>query len=242
MASDYRAKVLSCKPLNEDVYHVRLEAPENKSFEYSAGQYLFIKMAEDDTRPYSIASPPGDGSTLEMHIRDIPGNDFCTQVLERLKTQSHIDVMLPEGACTLARASGERPLLFIAGGTGFAPFNAMIQQALAENFSKAIELYWGAKTEEDLYLLNEVRSWSASQFNFNPVVQEPSSDWQGMTGFVHEAAFANNDDLTAYDIFIGGSSAMVFNVYRQLRARQVPGTQIFSDMLDILRDTGELTD
>jgi CDP-4-dehydro-6-deoxyglucose reductase, E3 len=236
---NYLANIVHCKAINSDVYHVRLKAPADKTFDYQAGQYLLINMAEDDSRPYSIASMPGSGEFLEMHIRNIPGNQFSTEVLDKLQTAQQLSISLPCGRCTLDRVNAERPLLFIAGGTGFAPFNAMINQAFADNFGQAIHLYWGANLAEELYMLEEVQSWQQANFHFTPVVQQPANKWQHATGLVHLAALSDIEQLANFNIFIGGSSAMVFNVYRTLRNKGVPANQIFSDMLDIVRDTGE---
>ena len=235
----YSCRVEHCKPLTSDVYHVRLNAPQGTAFNYQAGQYLMINMATDDARPYSIASRPADGTQLDMHIRNIPGNQFSTEVLKKIQTEQQVEVSLPCGRCTLSRVNAERPLLFIAGGTGFAPFHAMITQAFADNFTPDIHLFWGANFAEELYLLDEVQSWQQQNFHFTPVLQQPTSSWQGASGLVHQAALADIKDLSAFNIFIGGSSAMVFNVYRTLRNKGVPASQIFSDMLDIVRETGE---
>lgn len=234
--------VLGCELINEDVHLITLGAPENKSFEYLPGQYLFIQLSEDDARPYSIASSPAYGHQLQLHIKDIPGNHFSGQVIEKLNSDSHIKIKLPGGFCTIDRSSGIRPLLFIAGGTGYAPCQSIIQSLIDADDSRSIILYWGANRVSELYLRDKPKQWQQEQDNFTfiPVIAEPDNSWLGETGFVHEAVFRNIEQLSDYDIYVNGSSAMLLNIYRQLRDKGVPSDQIFSDMLDILREKGEL--
>ena len=226
------------KKISDDVYLVTLEAPEHSIFEFQAGQFLYIQMADDDARPYSIASTPADNSTLQMHIRDMPDNEFSAQVLSKLINDSTITIRIPDGKCTIDRSNGTRPLLFIAGGTGFAPCHSIIQSLMESDDSRSIHLYWGANHESEFYLREIPEQWAKGHENFSfiPVIAEQNNQWLGETGMVHDAVFRNIDRLSDYVIFLNGSSAMVFNIYRQLKEKGVPSNQIFSDMLDILRD------
>ena len=238
----FDCNILSCEAVSSDVFRVTLAAPKGELFDYLPGQYLFVIMAEDDARPYSIASAPGDGQTLQMHIKDIPDNDFTAQVLAKLKTESHIKIRLASGDCTLEKATANRPLLFISGGTGFAHSHSLIQHLQHSGDQRNVELYWGANKLEEIYLYDLPQQWMREHENFNfvPVINHPKHDWTGETGMVHEAVFRHINDIENYDVFLSGSSAMVFNIYRQLRDKKVPCSQIFSDMLDILREKDEL--
>ncbi|PCJ49408.1 MAG: hypothetical protein COA74_05995 [Gammaproteobacteria bacterium] len=234
----YVCPIAQCEKISADVYLVTLSAPEGTLFDYKAGQYLFIIMAENDARPYSIASARGDGKYLEMHIKDIPDNEFTAQVLQRLKTESHVSIKLSVGNCTLEQTTGKNPLLFISGGTGFAHSHSIISTLLSNNDPREINLYWGANELSEIYLHQLPIDWMElhPRFNFVPVLHHPDDSWSGEKGMVHEAVFRNIEQLHKYDIFLSGSSAMVFNIYRQLKERKVPSSQVFSDMLDILRD------
>ena len=239
----FDCKIISCDKISNDVYIISLKAPENTSFTFKAGQYLFIQMSKDDARPYSIASSPSNIPEIQLHIRDIPGNDFTGQVLERLNNESHINIGLPDGCCTLD-CSSNRPLLFIAGGTGFSPCHSMIQSLFDSADPRNVTLYWGANSSSEFYFKSKAEQWQTEQSNFKfiPVVAEPTDEWSGETGFVHEAVFRNINQLLDYDIYLSGSEPMVLNIYQKLRDKNVPSTQIHSDMLDILRAKGELED
>lgn len=243
MLDSYQCNIAQCKKISKDVYLIVLEAPEDKPFRYQAGQYLFIDMADNDSRPYSIASSLTDGRWLHLHIKDIPGNDFTGQVLERLQNSSDITVRLAAGKCTIDRSSGTRPLLFIAGGTGFANSHSIIQSLLQSDDSRPIHLYWGANATDEFYLQEKLELWTKEHdnFSYSPVINSDSEKhWRGKTGLVHEAVFADIAKLADFDIYLSGSSAMVFHIYQKLKAKDVPSDQIYSDMLDILRDKDEL--
>lgn len=240
--NNLQCAISECTKISTDVYLVTLDAPDAITFDFQAGQYLFINMNKDDARPYSIASKVSDGQQLQLHIKDIPGNDFTGQVLEKLKTDTHINVSLAAGSCTIKRSSGTKPLLFITGGTGFSHSHALIEKLFNENDNRSISLYWGANSTDEIYLSDKAESWAVEhqQFDFIPVINSDSESWSGEKGFVHESVFRNINNLQDYDIYLSGSSAMVFNIYRQLRNKQVPSEQIFSDMLDILREKEDL--
>jgi len=233
--------IIACEKISVDVYQITLEAPENECFDYQPGQYLFINMAEGDARPYSIASIPEDGRQLQLHIKDIPGNDFTAQVLSKLRTEKQINVGLASGQCTIEKTSGVNPILFIAGGTGFAHCHSLILSLLLSDDSRSISLYWGANFDTEFYLHDRVKQWMKDHDNFTfvPVISDINATWTGETGMVHEAVFRNISQLADYDIYVSGSSAMVFNIYRQLREKGVPAAQIYSDMLDIVREQGD---
>lgn len=239
----FDCEINSCKKINDDVYLISLQVPEGLSFTFKAGQYLFIQMSEDDARPYSIASAPSTIPEIQLHIRDIPGNDFTGQVLERLINETHINIRRPDGSCTLDCSNSNRPLLFIAGGTGFSPCHSMIHSLIESADPRNISLYWGANNSSEFYLKNKAEQWETEQSNFSfiPVVANPNDGWTGEIGFVHEAVFRNVNHLSDYDVYISGSEQMVLNIYQKLRDKNIPSSQIHSDMLDILRAKGQLT-
>ncbi len=240
----FDCKIINCDKISNDVYLITLKIPEDSSYTFKAGQYLFIEMSENDARPYSIASAPSTIPEVQLHIRDIPGNDFTGQVLERLNNETHINIRLPDGKCTLDCSNSSRPLLFIAGGTGFSPCHSMIHSLIESADPRNISLYWGANISSEFYLKSKAEQWEVEQasFSFVPVVAEPNDDWTGETGFVHEAVFRNIDHLADYDIYLSGSGDMVLNIYQKLRDKNVPSSQIHSDMLDIQRAKGTLSE
>ena len=93
---------------------------------YKPGQYLQVIMGEKDHRSFSIASSPSRGNVLELQIGATPGNKYSGQVLEALRTDGKIEVEMPLGNAYL-REHSERPILLIAGGTGYSYARSILQ-------------------------------------------------------------------------------------------------------------------
>ena len=213
---------------------VELASVVGETFQYQAGQYLYLEVEPDDFRPFSIASSPRDDH-LELHIRLLPDNATLNTVQELMVVGNNVRVRLAHGECTLSRRQAGRPLIFIAGGTGYAPFHAMLQELLADNLSDDVQVFWGAGTFDELYLHDELMAWSAQHhgLNYQPVVQFPEAGQEVMTGMVHEATLEKINNLADYDIFLGGSAVMVGAVYKALLANGAQSDNIYSDMLDL---------
>ncbi len=96
---------------------------------------------------------------IELHVRLIPGGRFTTHVFEAMKVGDTIDFEGPLGRFTLH--DSERPILFLAGATGFAPIKSILEDAFRRGVRRPMELYWGVRTARDLYLLDTVRTLAA---------------------------------------------------------------------------------
>jgi NAD(P)H-flavin reductase len=108
---------------------------------------------------------------------------------------------------------GDRPILFVAGATGFAPVKSIIEDAFHRGIHRPMRLYWGVRRRQDLYMLDLAESWQRDhpQFTVVPVLSEPQleDDWYGRTGLVHEAMLADAGDLTGQEVYVCGSVKMV---------------------------------
>lgn len=234
----YECQVQQVRLLGNDVYFVELAGQEQLPT-YSAGQYLMLELADGSLCPFSIASSPMQ-NVLELHIRRLPGHDEADKIISHLKQHNKVRVQMPFGRCLLT--DSDRPAIFIAGGTGFAPFHSIIKTALSSDSARPLTLYWGAQTSKDLYLLPEPLQWAEDKENFNfiPVLSGIDPDWDGRVGFVHHAFMLDHDDITAMDIYVAGSEPMVMSVYQDLLERGVDKANIHSDILHIKQQFGQL--
>ncbi|GAA4360587.1 NAD(P)H-flavin reductase [Kangiella marina] len=233
------SQVSLVRRMGRDVYWVELEPTAGKLPSYKAGQYLMLELEDGSLRPFSIASSPLQ-DVLELHIRRLPGHDEADKIISHLKHRNTVRVQMPQGECLLT--DSERPAVFIAGGTGFAPFHSIIKTALRTGNPRQLVLYWGAQTSPDLYLHREPQEWAEQYTNFTyvPVLSGLDEAWQGRKGFVHHAFMLDHDDITDMDIYVGGSEPMVMSVYQDLLERGVAKESIHSDILDIKRQMGLL--
>ena len=119
-------------------------------FDFSAGQFASVTFAGCAPRDYSMANVPGD-PILEFHVRRSVGGTVSAYVAETLKIGDSVRVEGPFGASYL-RESHRGPIIAVAGGSGLAPIKSIVERALAQKLPQHIHLYFGVRTERDLYL------------------------------------------------------------------------------------------
>jgi NAD(P)H-flavin reductase len=125
----WRAKVAAMAKAADDVMIVHLAVEGDEPLSYYAGQYIDIVLPDGARRSFSFASAPGDGRTIELQIRRIPGGRYTTHVFESMKVGDTVDFEGPLGSFFLRES--DKPILFVAGATGFAPVKSMVEHAFA---------------------------------------------------------------------------------------------------------------
>lgn len=199
--------VISVETITETVYRVRL-VPE-KEFSFRAGQYLMVVMDEQDKRPFSLASTPMEKDIVELHIGASDMNLYAMAVMEKIREQKTIDIDMPHGEAWF-REESQRPIILVAGGTGFSYARSILLTALAENPQREIELYWGGREPQHLYDLTELHALAIRHPSLKviPVVEQPDNEWQGRTGTVLPAVLHDHVSLKDHDIYIAGRFEM----------------------------------
>ncbi|CAM3755881.1 NAD(P)H-flavin reductase [Rouxiella silvae] len=200
-------KVSSVEAITDTVYRVRLQ-PESP-FSFRAGQYLMVVMDERDKRPFSIASVPSEKGYLELHIGASEMNLYAMAVMDRILKEQTINVDLPHGEAWL-REEGDRPLVLIAGGTGFSYVRSILVAELAQHPERDISIYWGGRELKHLYDLGELEALSVVHPNLKviPVVEQTEEGWQGRSGNVLSAVLQDFESLSEHDIYIAGRFEM----------------------------------
>lgn len=179
---------------------------------YQSGQYLQICLSAEDKRPFSIASHAGSPQ-IELHIGAAEADTYSSQALSHLQqlfaAKQPVLAEIGLGEAQL-RTDSERPLILLAGGTGFSYIYSIAQTLAKQNVQRPVFAYWGVRDAEALYHHPEMQQWANSNqhFQFIPVVQHPSAEWQGRTGLVHQAVLDDFHSLAGYDIYIAGPFAM----------------------------------
>ncbi len=247
-AGDLQIKRMPCrvesiaKPA-PDVAIVKLKLPVNERLQYLAGQYLDFLLKDGRRRSFSLANPPHDDALLELHIRHVPGGLFTDQLFNEFKGREILRLEGPFGSFYLREAS-DKPIVFVAGGTGFAPIKAMIEHALHHGHRRPMVLYWGVRAKRDLYLPDLPGRWqqASPDFTFIPVLSEPAPDdhWPGRTGFVHRAVLDDFDDLSGYQVYACGGPAMI-DIAREsfVATRALPPEEFFADSFTYAAASGK---
>lgn len=237
-AKDIVVKTLPCRVEKldkraDDVMVVKIKLPASERLQFLAGQYIDFQLKGGRSRSYSLANPPHDDALLELHIRHVVGGLFTDQVFSTLKERDILRLKGPLGSFFI-REDSDKPMIFIAGGTGFAPIKGMLEHAFAEHTDRELVLYWGVRSLKDLYMAELPQQWLAERpnFSFIPVLSDPLPEdrWQGRTGYVHDAVLADFADLSGYQVYACGAPVMVDSARAAFVAnRGLPEDEFFAD-------------
>lgn len=228
------ARVVKMERLAADVMRLYLKLPDNERLQFLAGQYLDILLPDGRRRSFSMANPPHDDALIELHVRLIDGGEFTGHVFNSMQEKDILRIEGPYGTFTLQEDS-ERPMIFIAGGTGLAPIKAIIEHALQEGVTRPIHFYWGVRSKADLYLADLPEAWARhDNISYTPVLSEPrpQDNWQGRSGLVHQAVLQDVDDLFNYDVYASGPPAMVEAVRQGVILNGLASQHFFFDSFD----------
>lgn len=224
-----------------DVAVLQLKLPNNDRLDFWAGQYIDILLKDGRRRSFSLANTPKNGDVLELHIRHVPGGYFTDTVFSTFKGKEILRFEGPLGGFTLNEES-DKPIICVAGGTGFAPIQSIIEDSLDKQLTRPIVLYWGVRSLVDLYRAERASAWQQahSHITFIPVLSEPKVEdqWTGRTGFVHEAVLQDFRDLSGYEVYACGSPLMVDAARRDfIELAHLHEEAFFADSFDLAAPT-----
>ncbi len=226
------ARVERIERLAPEMIRLVLQLPAGERIAYRAGQYINIILDDGQRRAFSPANAPhADPREIELHVRLIPGGRFTTFVFSELKVGDTLAFEGPLGEFWLR--DSERPILFVAGATGFAPVKSILEEAFGRGVKRPMWLYWGVRRRADLYLLELAEQWQREHPNFHlvPVLSDaaPEDVWSGRTGLVHEAMLADFADLSGHEVYVCGSVRMVEAAVPAFMAHGLSEDVCFSD-------------
>lgn len=211
------ARLVRSKSLSEFTKHLEFEVEGVPRFGFVPGQWLSVKAqtpeGEEITRAYSMASAPSNGHFAFCLNRVQDG--FMSNYLCDLRSGAEISFQGPFGDFILRPPL--RDTLFIATGTGIAPFRSILQ----EMFGREVEnkcsegpagtpaaphhfwLLFGARGEQDIYYREEFEQTAAMHpnFHFLPTLSRCGPEWKGLRGYVQEHVreiVGDRQDMHAY--------------------------------------------
>lgn len=217
------ARVQSIERPIADVMVLKLRLPPNHGLRFLPGQYLDLIAANGLRRAYSMANAnAADG--LELHVRRVEGGLMSSFLFEQLQLNSLLRLQAPRGSFHLGEVAGLR-LLWLATGTGIAPFKAMLEQLATQapqTWPAEIRLFWGNRCAADFYWSPEA---GALPLQFTPVCsREPG--WSGAQGHVQTHALIGAlPDL----VHACGNPAMIDAAGAALRSQGLPANRFHSD-------------
>jgi CDP-4-dehydro-6-deoxyglucose reductase len=209
-----------------------LKLPSNERMQFLAGQYIEFILKDGKRRAFSLANAPHNDEFLELHLRLVPGGTFTEYVFKEMQEKAILRLEGPFGSFYL-REDSNKPIIFVAGGTGFAPIKGLLEHIFHQNTAREMVLYWGAKTLEDLYMPILPKAWASMypHFKFVPLLSEPlaSDAWTGRTGLVHQAVLDDFADLSGHQVYCCGAPVMVDTANAAFKGRGLPDDEFFSD-------------
>lgn len=202
---------------------------------FYAGQYvnLFCEVAGVRTsRPYSIASPPTRLGNIDLTVKAKEGGFVSPLLVRHLAVGDELELTGPAGSFYYSPLRDTRELVFLAGGSGIAPFLGIVEDLLDRGEPVRMLLLFGARTPEELIARERLDNFAAehpSQFRVVYVISDAVADWEGERGFLDAACLRRHldpEDLSQQTFFVCGPPAMYALVRRELDALGVPPHRI----------------
>jgi NAD(P)H-flavin reductase/hemoglobin-like flavoprotein len=204
----------------------------DQPLQYVPGQYVAVQVPRWPRvwRNFSIANAPRANGLIDLHVRRVSGGMVSGSLVRGTRLG---DTLLLGQACGEMTASADEDtgLLCIAGGTGLAPIKAIIEgviNASEPGRRREIVLFFGARSEDDLYDLRDLRvlEWIYSPLTVIPVVSD-QEEFDGIKGMLPDVA-ARYANCAGMEIFISGPDLMVRKTAALLASRVQAG-QIHHD-------------
>jgi ferredoxin-NADP reductase len=211
----FTARLTCSTGLSEFTKHLEFEMTAVPRFGFVAGQWLSFKTNEPNdeeiTRAYSIASPPSEDNRFALCLNRVQ-DGFMSNFLCDMTVGDEICCQGPFGDFILRPPM--RDTLFVATGTGIAPFRSMLHWLLADqsrHLGKQLSLICGNRTEKDIYYHDEFLRLATEYANFHylPTLSRGNADWTGLRGYVQEHIPAIAQGRTDMHAYICGLDKMV---------------------------------
>jgi CDP-4-dehydro-6-deoxyglucose reductase len=226
------ARVKSVSPLGDDVRLLHLQTPRTNRLRFLAGQSVTLSAAGGTSAPLPVASCPCDDRNLQFHVRRRAGDAFAERVFGGLGVES-VRVEGPRGTFVLNEDS-HRPLVFIAGESGFAPVKSLIEHAMALDAAETLHLCWIASDRSGLYLDNLCRSWSDAldNFRYTPLTAKDALSDENVLQGLLQPLLQEQPRLADCDVYLAGPAPWASAAEFQLLEHGLPREQLFVSMLE----------
>ena len=221
-------RVNSISNVTNNIVILTLRLPSSQKFEYLSGQYIVLTY-QNIKRSYSIANVCHENNEIELHIKKIPHGQFSNLFINDIKVHTLMHLCGPNGSFFVRK--NERPIIFLACGTGFAPIKAMIEALLSNKTTRNIHIYWGMSTPESFYS-DLPKSWTLRNHNIKyiPIISKPHIQWSGRIGFVQEAVLEDFPSLLEYEVYACGSRTMIDAARSSFLVRGLDASNFYSDV------------
>lgn len=228
-----RARLAGSREIGPEIRHFLFEAAGVAELVYKPGQFVSVvaeRNGKTVTRAYSIASA-ASGNRFELCLNRVNEGMLSPWMFE-LRAGDEIEFNGPLGY--FVPKSPFRSSVFVATGTGIAPFRAFLQDAEIRGGSQPVRLLFGARYEAGLVFRDEFQELQQRRpgFRFLPTITRPEAGWQGRTGWVQQHLEEALSGLEEPDVYICGLKAMVDAVRSILKERGFDRRRIVYEKYD----------
>ncbi len=233
----FRGRVEQISNLTYDIRHIVIKLIEPQSIKFFPGQYVNLVVPpyrlsrEPVERAYSMCNPPSADDRVELIVRLVPGGIGTTWIFEELTEGDEVKFIGPFGDFHLSRST--RDMIWIAGGSGMAPFWSMIRHMKEKGIDRKTTYFFGAVQRRDLFLTDELQQLQRELewFTFIPALSapEPADNWDGETGLITEVLDRMVPDASGMEVYLCGSPGMIDAGLDVLRRKNIAEEFIFFD-------------
>jgi len=225
-----KATVRAIDQISPNTAILHVDAGENaQQLDFLPGQYARLQVpGTTQKRSYSFANRPNTNNQLQFLIRLLPDGVMSNYIRERCAVGDEILLEAPLGAFYLRHI--DKPLVFVAGGTGLSAFLGMLDE-LAERGGdgQPVHLYYGVRDADDLCETARIAAYAEKipGFRFTPVVSDPSPDWTGKRGYIAEHFDAAQLRDNPFDIYLCGPPPMVESIKTWLTEQRLDQAHLY---------------
>jgi Na+-transporting NADH:ubiquinone oxidoreductase subunit F len=234
-ATRFAGVIETARLLTPTIKHVRIALQSPTTIAFHPGQTIRLRIptaaAKIETwRMYSISNPPEDPCAVELCVRRVPGGVSTSWIFDRLNPNDEVTFTGPYGRFALSAST--MPMVWIAGGSGIAPFWSMLRHMANRGLTRPCRLFLGAASKAEVPLLEEIRRLERQLdwLTFLPVIEACTDEsWTGQVGLVTQAldrALGMNEPVEAY---LCGPPALVESSLEVLSHKRISPDRIFID-------------
>jgi CDP-4-dehydro-6-deoxyglucose reductase, E3 len=220
----FKARVEGISNLTHDVREIRFSLREPGEIAFKAGQFVSFEVVNPKTgrlvsRPYSILSPPSRRDTVTLLLNLVPGGPGSTYLFS-LKKGDEAQFKGPAGNFYI-RDEPAKDLLFVATGTGIVPIWSMLHDRFERDSDRSITLFWGLRSEKDLYYQDELATLARKHANLTAIttLSRPEPGWNGSAGRVTRLIEEHVRSVANLSVYLCGNSAMLADVMALINKR-----------------------
>lgn len=227
----YTVVLESITTLAPDICGVRLRHVDGVRMPFVAGQFVNVTPGgTEHERSYSMSNGSVDDDCVELICKLLPGGVFSQYLAEDAQLGDALTISGPYGLMKVRLS--HRDIVMVAGGSGLAPLLSMLKDLARNRSTRRVTLFFGARTQQDLYLLDEIEELQTTLpgMEFVPVLMTPvGADWAGATGLVTDALADYRDSYSGCDAYLCGPPGMIDAATELLVGRGVRPQNVYFD-------------